>query len=698
MKINGLLFLILGIFCCPILYGQSEIKLQKIATGLSKPLFVTHVNDDRIFIVEQGGKVKILKNNKIEVIPFLNITDRVNSRSNEQGLLGLAFHPDFKKNGFIYVNYIANGANRTIVSRFNLLAGNSNVIDSLSEKILIIIQQPFTNHNGGCLQFGPDGYLYIGQGDGGSANDPQGNGQNTKTMLAKMLRIDIDTIASYKIPPSNPFVKDTNFLPEIWAYGLRNPWRWSFDRLNGDLWIGDVGQGEWEEIDYQSNASKGGENYGWRCYEGHANFNTAGCDAKSKYKFPIYDYFGDENILGCSVTGGYVYRGSACSYLYGDYIYGDYCSGIVWAIKKINADSFVNRKIYNFSKNQISSFGEDSSGELYLCALGEGAVYKISDTCNININSTLINPTCDGISNGSIELTNLNVNCNLSYKWSNGKSGNSIDSLSAGKYTVIISNQTCEKQQNFNLIYKENDTACITPLFLEKICASDSALIIACDHEIGSKYLWYVNGLFDSSLVGQRIFVRKSGDYQVKYLESNGCESSLSKAVTIIVYPIPNKPIILSFGDSLVTSSGYGSYVWYRDGQLVSGTTVNYLNVKTEGFYQVVVIDSNQCRSLLSDSLFFIPTNLLDVSNPLVKVIPNPSSGIFSFYFENKLIEASQLTIFSANSRLVHQENIEEGSNQKTVDLNSLPAGIYYFKISSKKSSTINLIGKLFKY
>ena len=340
------------------IYSQNEIKLTKLVTGFTKPLYVTHAGDDRLFIVEQGGKVKIVNGSTIATTPFLNITDRVNSRSNEQGLLGLAFHPQFKTNGYIFVNYISNGENRTIISRFNLLPGNPNIVDSTSEKIILVINQPFSNHNGGCMNFGKDGYLYIGQGDGGSANDPNGNGQNRMTLLAKMIRIDVNTTELYKVPTTNPFFKDSSYLPEIWAMGLRNPWRWSFDRLTGDMWIGDVGQNIWEEVDFQKANSKGGENYGWRCYEGHANFNTSGCNAKNTYIFPIVDYMHINNPnCGGSITGGYAYRGSECSYLYGNYIYADYCSGNIWAIAKNSNDSFVNRKVYTFATYQISSFG-----------------------------------------------------------------------------------------------------------------------------------------------------------------------------------------------------------------------------------------------------------------------------------------------------------------------------------------------------
>ena len=680
--------------------AQQDIRLTKVAGGLSKPLFVTHVNDDRIFIVEQAGKVKILKNGIVSADPFLNITDRVNSRNTEQGLLGLAFHPDFKNNGFIYVNYIANGVNRTVVSRFNLVAGNPDRIDSSSEKVLMIINQPFSNHNGGCIHFGRDGYLYIAQGDGGSARDPMGNGQNRKTMLAKMLRIDVNSTGIYGIPPDNPFAKDTSYLPEIWALGLRNPWRWSFDRLNGDMWIADVGQDIWEEVNYTSASSKGGENYGWRCYEGLADFDLSGCQAKSNFVFPIANYKHNTNAEGCSITGGYVYRGSECSYLYGDYIYGDYCSGWIWAIHKYAGvkDSFANRLIYKFSKNQLSSFGEDAQGELYLCALAEGSVYKLSDTCRVDVSITSEDPDCDDLANGWILLGSNQKNCNYEYRWDNGISGMGLSGLPGGTFTVTISYPGCEVKKEINLKPKlRKDTACLTPLFVSEICDGDSALIIACEKS-GKRIKWYNNGIEETSLQGARIFVSKSGLYSIRWEDTTykGCISYPSVAEKITVHPLPPTPMLMVSGDTLKTGNGWTSYVWYKDGKVAAGSTTPYFVAKNSGFYQVQVIDSNNCRSILSDSLLFIPTKVSDANIASVRISPNPGNGQFIFELDHNPFRHAQWTVMNADgSELLHQ-CIEPGDRSSLIDLTVYPPGIYFYYLAETAGGHNLLHGKLF--
>ncbi len=300
-----ILFVTICLITQGILLSQNTIALKKVVGGLSIPIYMTHAGDERIFIVEKAGRIKILNNGKIQDTVFLNITSKVNSRGNEQGLLGLAFDPDYQSTGYFYVNYINNNTpNQTVIARYNVSSLNPNKADSTSEKILLTIDQPFNNHNGGCLQFLGENKLYIGMGDGGSANDPNNNAQNGNSLLGKMLRIVPTEAGSYTIPSDNPFLKDSTVRDEIWAMGLRNPWRFSFDRETRDMWIGDVGQGTWEEVDFQSIKSKGGENYGWRCYEGNANFNTTGCKPKSTFTFPVHVYLSDENNQGCYITVG----------------------------------------------------------------------------------------------------------------------------------------------------------------------------------------------------------------------------------------------------------------------------------------------------------------------------------------------------------------------------------------------------------
>ena len=302
--------------------------------------------------------------------PFLDIGARVRSSGGEQGLLSLAFAPDYAASGLFYVWYTDQSGDMTL-SRFSV-SGNPDLADAGSEEKLLVVPQPFSNHNGGRLQFGPDGMLYLGTGDGGSANAPQGNGQALDTLLGKIIRIDVNpTFNPYGIPPDNPFISDGNALDEIWAYGLRNPWRMSFDRMTGDLFIADVGQGTVEEIDHQPAASTGGENYGWNTMEGNICFSMAQCD-QAGLTLPVTQY---NHSQGCSVTGGEVYRGAAYPGLAGIYLYGDFCSGRIWGLSR-NGNDWQNEELADTSFS-IMTFGEGEDGSIYLSD-GSG-VFLLSD-------------------------------------------------------------------------------------------------------------------------------------------------------------------------------------------------------------------------------------------------------------------------------------------------------------------------------
>lgn len=358
------------------------LKTVRVASGLAQPLFLTYVPGDsaRLFILEQNsGKILILKNESILSTPFLNIGSLL-STGGERGLLGLAFHPNYPNNGFFYVNY-TNTSGNTVIARYTISA-NPDLADPSSAQTVLTIDQPFSNHNGGIIAFGPDGYLYIGTGDGGSGGDPGNRAQSGNTLLGKILRIDIDGGSPYAVPPDNPFVGSPDFRDEIWAYGLRNPWRFSFDKQTGDMFIGDVGQNIWEEVDFQPASSNGGENYGWRCYEGNHAFNTTGCGSSADYVFPIHEY--SHGSGDCSITGGHVYRGCAMPDMGGTYFFGDFCSGRIWSFKYdgANMTEFTNRTAElapgsGLAINMISSFGTDIRGEIYILDYGDGEIYKI---------------------------------------------------------------------------------------------------------------------------------------------------------------------------------------------------------------------------------------------------------------------------------------------------------------------------------
>jgi len=346
-----------------------------VVEGLDQPLYLTNAGDGRLFIVEKEGAIRLVQDGRLLDEPFLDIRDRVNADSSERGLLSVAFHPDYAQNGRFFVNY-TNLAGNTAVSAFQV-GSSPNQADPGSESILLTIRQPYANHNGGQLQFGPDGYLYIGMGDGGSGGDPQGNGQNPSTMLGALLRLDVDQAADaaqYGIPADNPFVADAAKLPEIWATGLRNPWRFSFDRATGDLLIADVGQNQWEEVNFLPAGSPGGSNFGWNIMEGTHCYDRNTCN-QTGLVLPVIDYRHEQGR--CSITGGYVYRGSQFPTLGGVYFFGDYCSGEIWGMTAGENGRFSAQVLYR-SPSRIASFGEDAAGELYVVDIS-GGIYQIRE-------------------------------------------------------------------------------------------------------------------------------------------------------------------------------------------------------------------------------------------------------------------------------------------------------------------------------
>jgi glucose/arabinose dehydrogenase len=353
-----------------------QISLLKIAGGFTGPVHVTHAGDGsgRLFVVEKQGVIRIIRNGVVLDTPFLDISGIVKSVGGEQGLFSAAFSPDFAVNGRFYVDYTGFGGTigDTVVARYRSSADQDSA-DPASAEQLLTVSQPFENHNGGQLAFGPDGYLYIGKGDGGSGGDPLGNAQAPGTLLGKMLRIDVESGAiPYAIPEDNPFVNEPGFLPEIWALGLRNPWRFSFDRELGDLYIADVGQDSFEEVNVQSRVSPGGENYGWNIMEGLHCFLAADCDqAGLALPAAVYSHGAGE----CSITGGFVYRGQEFSGLQGVYLYGDLCSGKIWGLRSVG-DAWENKLVLD-SELTISTFGEDEEGNLFVADFTAGDIYKI---------------------------------------------------------------------------------------------------------------------------------------------------------------------------------------------------------------------------------------------------------------------------------------------------------------------------------
>jgi glucose/arabinose dehydrogenase len=356
-----------------------SIQVERVFPDLSFQEMTNLVQPDDtsglIFVTEQGGVIYVFSaNNSQQADIFLDITDRVNREGDEEGLLGLAFDPGYQENGYFYVYYSAADPRRSVISRFSLDEEDTDVADPESEVIIMEVEQPYSNHNAGQLAFGPDGYLYIALGDGGSGGDPLGNAQNLSTALGSILRIDVSGLSApgdYEIPADNPFVGIEDAREEIWAYGLRNPWRFSFDSESGLLWAADVGQSLWEEIDIITK----GANYGWNIMEGsHCYSPATGCN-QSGLTLPIFEY---DHSQGCAVTGGYVYRGDQIASLQGYYIYGDYCSGNIWALA-YNGSVVTENILLVDSDLTITSFGQDPAGNLYILSR-QGGIYTLVQT------------------------------------------------------------------------------------------------------------------------------------------------------------------------------------------------------------------------------------------------------------------------------------------------------------------------------
>ncbi len=366
----------MSVFLTSLGFAQT-IGLQSFATGFMSPVEITHpVNDTRLFVVEQGGIIKIVNSDgTVNASPFLTLTSATITSGGERGLLGLAFHPNYATNGYFYVNY-TNTAGNTVVARYTASSTDPNVANVSSATILLTVNQPFSNHNGGTIKFGPDGYLYIGMGDGGGAGDTGNRAQNINENLGKMLRIDVDSASPYGIPPTNPYVGIAG-NDEIWSIGMRNPWKFSFNRLNGDLWVADVGQSAAEEINKIASPLTPGLNFGWRCYEGNAVYDTSSgtCPSYTATVAPVTQY--SHSFGRCSITGGYFYTGTANPNFANNYFFADYCTGEIGMISTSGTITWG----YD-APNVITTFGEDKEGELYV-AVG-GTIYKIIDT-SLNI-------------------------------------------------------------------------------------------------------------------------------------------------------------------------------------------------------------------------------------------------------------------------------------------------------------------------
>ncbi len=545
-------------------FAQPQIQLENFATGFTLPLGIFHAGDERLFIVEKSGIIKVRQKNGtvsnfIDITSLVSYTGQVNS---ERGLLGLAFHPNYKSNGYFYINYTRKAPTNdgaTVVARYQVSANDSNIADVNSANVLLVVSQPYSNHNGGCMHFGKDGYLYIGMGDGGSANDPLNKGQTDTTLLGKMLRIDVDGATPYGIPATNPFVNNANVRPEIWAKGVRNPWRFSFDKITGDMWMGDVGQDAWEEINFQPFNSSGGENYGWKCYEGTSVFSS--CPGISGLTEPVYVY-NHSAAGGFSVTGGHVSRSAKYKGAWGYYFFADAVNQHLWASINDNG-TFNTSKILNGTAGASNvSFGEDVYGDLYLVKHSSGTIQKLKETGTTQpkayIMNKLTNIVCEG---NSLELEAL-YHPDLTYQWR--KDGLDIQNATsakfnateAGDYDVVVRDtvNTATLPDTSAGISVDIIPAGISALQINNytVDVNDAAfgILTTIAGGVFSGTGVDANGVFTPSLAGE-------GTFEIVYtITTNGCPQNDTATITvtnivginsvavqpeIIIFPNPNK-------------------------------------------------------------------------------------------------------------------------------------------------------------
>ncbi len=520
--------------------GQVTVSLDLVASGFDSPTDLAFTGDGRVFVCERAGLIRIvMPDGTILDPPFLNITDSVKSCGGncEVGLMGMAFDPDFATNGYFYVTYTsridwgANPWNATMrLSRFKVNPLNPNQADKASETIVMEVYEPFLNHNGGCVRFGPDGYLYVGWGDGGFADvdhpDPYYNAQNTQKLLGKILRIDVSQLP-YTIPPDNPFVGDSTVLDEIWALGVRNPWKFSFDRETGDFWMGDVQHEAQEEIDYVPADSTGGQNFGWKCYEGNLVFDTTGCPpVTGTLTFPVhtYNHFGDDICF--SVTGGAVYRGPA-SDLYGYYVYGDYCREFIGGLKPDGQGGWISDTLAFTPNIYISTIAESPDHDLYLLHFGygnpgTGKLYKITTPCmSFSAQAGVTDSIgCANVCTGRVLVTAATSNgADFALDWAGTTydfaDSVEIESLCPGTYPFVVTD---------SLGCSLADSIVLTAAFPAPVVEVDSAGdLLRVTVDSFAAYQWLQDGDTIPGATGPELMPQDTAYYSVMVTDANGC-------------------------------------------------------------------------------------------------------------------------------------------------------------------------------
>jgi glucose/arabinose dehydrogenase len=677
--------LILALLAFPLnLSAQPKIQLVNFATGFDLPLDITNCGDSRLFVVERDGVIWVLDSLGNRLDTFLNIDPRVNSAQNEQGLLGLAFHPNYAENGYFFVNYTKNNGGDTRVSRFSVKPGNPNEADPNSELTILEQDQPNWNHNGGCVKFGPDGYLYIALGDGGGANDPQNYSQNKKNWLGKILRIDVNNSSQaqpYVVPADNPFVGNADYLPEIWSLGWRNPWRFSFDRLTGDMWIADVGQNQWEEANYEA-AGDGGRNYGWRCYEGVNPFNTTGCLSVDNYTMPFYVY-SHSGGNGCSITGGFIYRGTQFPDLYGCYLFADYCSGRWWYTRR-NADgTFTTNVLGNFGGYEFSSFGEDKNGELYVTLLATGRIQRVRELCSgFSISGTATDKVCEDASEGEITLQLTGASGAASFTWSNGATSQNLANLGPGAYTVEVKDgNNCIRRDTF-IIANGTPATPVIQAIDTAVCIGQPISFNLPEPPEGVGYLWHFN---ESPILGSpngTFVATTTGFYQVKAISAH-CSSEFSNQVLVTVFPNPE--IQLTVNGNTITAAvtpANATVTWFFNNQPDPVGTGTVLLATQSGEYTAVATDLIGCSSSETENVVVTAADTPSFIKSF-RITPNPTQDRVLLELEMEKSMSVQLTLTDSSQRQLWSQSMQQAMISQPIDLSTHPKGTYYLNIKS---------------
>lgn len=686
------------VLCCAplLLFSQTKIKLTDFASGFSSPVDIAHCGDSRLFVVEQGGKIWVVDSlGKKSAEPFLDITTIVQFNG-EQGLLGLAFHPKYQQNGYFFVNYIKKSGNArdTRIARYSRSATDPQKADPASEAVLFDVVQPYANHNGGCLKFGPDSMLYIALGDGGSGGDPQGNGQKTSTLLGKISRVDVDgtALGNYSVPADNPFVGNSAYRPEIWSLGWRNPWRFSFDRLTGDMWVGDVGQNKREEVDFEPKNTPG-LNYGWRCYEGTQTYNTAGCQGIANYVKPIFEYVNP--TLGQSITGGFRYHGGQYPGLSGLYLVADYVSGRWWSVQR-NADgTSTGKEIANLADYEYSSFGEDAKGELYVTLHSSGKIQRITELCgSFEVTGTASVAVCDSSLSGTIFLTPAGGTSPYTYAWSNGKTDKDIIYLNPGTYSVLVKDaNACERRDTFTIASSSPTTPTLLPSDTI-VCADGSALLytntaLPSDYQ----YQWRTNGEVIAGAENAELLVFGSGTYQVR-LVGLDCNSAWSNAA-VVDQEIALTPSITVSNDTLTAPSGWVGYQWFLNDEPIPDA-VNQVFIATKsGTYKVHITSANGCLYISLPQNVEISSTQLPAAVRQFSLTPNPTRDVLVLTLELQNAQRTVISMTDTSGQTIFNQTRQAPSIILPIDVQSLPAGTYLLMVQLEGGSITRKVVKM---